>query len=530
MRAMRSFRLRGSITTLALVSALSGATEVQAQMRGATGRSSPMPAPVFMALQGFLGSPVGADVVATNPPLQQVLELPPSEASYQALGPLAKELPAHVLRHMESPIDPTRAHALGDMVSWAYEQSRPAAHIEIDVLALEAAAAAADDASKVDAVHAAAQSIEFYGLYGRRARARAKAVAHQLRAVRTQEHARALALKLQQESPHLKLETGPGGPVEVDTDRSGSAPPRLAAMTAAYAGRTRSAVETRLPPEQHVARPQRRPLRLPKILASIPPAVALVVSAGLDAELAVPQRAAPIETSLLARRVYNIADFRVHMEAHIHRVRLLGQELLRIGREEFRDIDPTILDEFLSQHDLSKIDRSPGFLRRHHYAHERSLLERIYDGYGVNFKNLDSEAKTAAMAVVAELNRIDHEVALEFFRAHGMLTEGGEPGPSALLFLRIERIADWVDRGESPVSSEEFARPMTRAHTMFDDGANRNLALELEGRYHVLTHGASYETHMYKDRANRPVDLFRSPSNDGGPRARSNDADPDGRK
>ena len=68
---------------------------------------------------------------------------------------------------------------------------------------------------------------------------------------------------------------------------------------------------------------------------------------------------------------------------------------------------------------------------------------------------------------------MDAEVAMAFFKKKNLLTPEGRPNAVAEKLLELEKIADLVDRGKSPVSAEEFGRPMDSASSFFGKQAER---------------------------------------------------------
>jgi hypothetical protein len=108
-----------------------------------------------------------------------------------------------------------------------------------------------------------------------------------------------------------------------------------------------------------------------------------------------------------------------------------------------------------------------------------------------------------------ETNRIDTELQMKFFRAHGLLDAQGQPGVTAKLLVEIERIADRVDRAKSPVTTEEFNRPMFSAARWLDTPREKAIATEMEQDWEYYTRGASYEE-FRRRRLGNPIGIIRS--------------------
>ncbi|NUM89808.1 MAG: hypothetical protein HUU37_11435 [Bdellovibrionales bacterium] len=188
----------------------------------------------------------------------------------------------------------------------------------------------------------------------------------------------------------------------------------------------------------------------------------------------------------------SLTDLEIHFQAHILRVARLGREILALS-PEFRDVDPALLDQFLALHDQAKVNLSDPFIRQYGINRRNAPLLALSQIYGKQIENLTNEERMLAERVRDEVNRVDRAVAMNFFRQQGMLTSAGEPGDMALKFLRVEKIADSVDRAMSPVSAEEFHKVMDPARRWLRDEADKKIARRLERSYFALSDGLTFE-------------------------------------
>jgi hypothetical protein len=118
-----------------------------------------------------------------------------------------------------------------------------------------------------------------------------------------------------------------------------------------------------------------------------------------------------------------------------------------------------LIQEFLKLHDQAKVDTDLS------HSRPKPILDDLYAIYG---KKLSPEEVQAARKIVQELNDIDATIALKFFQKRGLLDADGKPNAIAKKLLEIEKAADLADRGMSPVSPEEFGRPMDPASKFFE--------------------------------------------------------------
>ncbi|WP_412470243.1 MULTISPECIES: hypothetical protein [unclassified Halobacteriovorax] len=182
-----------------------------------------------------------------------------------------------------------------------------------------------------------------------------------------------------------------------------------------------------------------------------------------------------ISEKLAPRKYVNDAlDFYQHMQAHKKRVVEMGMRLLKEFPDEFKGLDENILKSVLSVHDNAKVRTTSRY-------NGRPFYEVLYnEGYG---KKLDRK-------IVDALNNQDEKFVKEVFDQFNLNDSTREK------ILRIEKIADFVDRGMSPVATEEFGRKTTLASQsdfFLKDKMDRNLAKYLEDNYQDINKDLHYK-------------------------------------
>ena len=162
--------------------------------------------------------------------------------------------------------------------------------------------------------------------------------------------------------------------------------------------------------------------------------------------------------------VHSLDEYVIYMESHIQRQVIIGMDIQK-RFTEFGDVDPKILEQYLSLHDQSKIKG---------WEKQGSLARRLYHFYG-RVPTLSPEEIPAYKKSVADLNESDDRVSGEFLAKL--------PSAIAIKLKRIEKIADQIDRVMSPVSPEEWGRFMSPASldlTWMPDPKDRKIALYYE--------------------------------------------------
>ncbi len=196
-------------------------------------------------------------------------------------------------------------------------------------------------------------------------------------------------------------------------------------------------------------------------------------------------------------------EFFEHSRLHKERVKVLGMELFRTHPELFKGLTPTQLRIALEAHDRAKVSAVALGLRG------RPLYEELYQSYG----------KKAPDDLVSKLNQVDEKY-MQQALAHAGLNDS--PQMTAAERARrkvlreqikvIERIADLVDRGKSPVTAEEFGRPIQAASSYLKNSQEVRLARELERNYSRLTTNLEYRPLTTSQKGRIARQIMRSKS------------------
>lgn len=194
------------------------------------------------------------------------------------------------------------------------------------------------------------------------------------------------------------------------------------------------------------------------------------------------------------RYVNSPGDLKVHFTTHIKRVSRLGVELYDSHPDLFPGVTREDVREFLAVHDQTKIDDREEF-RRSFWVEkaEAAFIDRLYFLYGKGYGFAADPANAAWTGVISSLNATDRRVAMDYFRRRGLLAADGEPTERAKTLLRIERLADVVDRNSDPVAMEEFNIKEQRPLGEFiRDPVDLILAQELKQKYRATVKGLEY--------------------------------------
>ncbi|MBL6989914.1 MAG: hypothetical protein ISR65_09050 [Bacteriovoracaceae bacterium] len=197
--------------------------------------------------------------------------------------------------------------------------------------------------------------------------------------------------------------------------------------------------------------------------------------------------------------IRNYDEYRVHTFTHILRVTQLGKALFKNAPESFNGVDIKILEEFLVLHNQSKLNKSLEFTKRHGLQSTESISSQLYLSFNINFDNTTDDLKKEKQDLSNQLNRIDREVAVDFFRKKGILgpSESIDSNPVVQAYLNIEQIADVVDSSNADsVFTEEYGRPMLPASEFLkkllpDLDATAHIAY-LENNYAQIVRGNTY--------------------------------------
>lgn len=179
-------------------------------------------------------------------------------------------------------------------------------------------------------------------------------------------------------------------------------------------------------------------------------------------------------TIRVVNSVQSPAEFRLAMEAHRQRVKLLAIELVRAHPSDFPDVDLKVLRQYAKYHDWGKMGTSPKFLER--FGLERPLSEPLAEAWGVKLKaNPDSPNR-----IVDSLNKVDHALDDRFFARRGIRKEVADQYKLAM------KIPDETDRPKAPLSQVEELGKMATPLTEYRAGASdqfMRLATWLEANY-----------------------------------------------
>lgn len=164
---------------------------------------------------------------------------------------------------------------------------------------------------------------------------------------------------------------------------------------------------------------------------------------------------------LAATFVNSEEDFFIHMKNHVQNVRILTDSLLELAEKdpEMRTtlglkpgqlLTPELKQltkEFLGVHDASKINTSKEFLER--YASREPLIKELYSIYGKTFAQMTEKEKSIIQTVI---NGTDAKERERFLQRKNLTNE------QTLFMDQVEKLADGVERGSNPVTSEEMAK------------------------------------------------------------------------
>ncbi len=162
-----------------------------------------------------------------------------------------------------------------------------------------------------------------------------------------------------------------------------------------------------------------------------------------------------------------------------HRLRVVNIGLAIQSFRPILDLPDEMLTAFLHLHDLSKLE--PDIFRSLSLHYGRSLNDPNYS------------ENSELQSLIQRLNSIDLNHARSFFARHGLLDTNYCPTVVAKELLRIEKIADLVDRALDPAAWEDFGRKLHPASHYLPNFQDQHLAQELEKRYPQITQGLSFQ-------------------------------------
>lgn len=179
-------------------------------------------------------------------------------------------------------------------------------------------------------------------------------------------------------------------------------------------------------------------------------------------------------------------EFQHHIELHRERVSKLGLALAKI---HYSGLNLKTLESFLALHDHSKTLMDFQRLQKYDYKHSLFPAERLFRFYGKTPTN--NQETLQLIDVINDINAIDEDVCVEFFKMHPELPWGTQE-----TFYTIEKVADLVDRSLDPIAAEEFGHPMVLASEFVQDPYMAMLSMWLETHYHQITKDLSFSKQL----------------------------------
>jgi hypothetical protein len=180
--------------------------------------------------------------------------------------------------------------------------------------------------------------------------------------------------------------------------------------------------------------------------------------------------------------VQNIEDFFMHMRNHVDNVRTLADQILELAKKDpevkkaiglsaDQTITPKLSDmirEFIAIHDSSKIDASKEFLSR--YSASRPLIYDLYKVYGKTYVQMTEEEKQIIQKVINGTDAKERDLFMSRFK------------PTAFemkVIDAVEKMADGVERGSNPVTSEEMAKKVLLQSEILEKDVSKKAGDEL---------------------------------------------------
>lgn len=222
----------------------------------------------------------------------------------------------------------------------------------------------------------------------------------------------------------------------------------------------------------------------------------ILFSCFLSAAFAGPTTLTAPKSQKLKDPIHTQADFRLHTEAHVERVKRIALWLVYQERmfEPLRNPkNHSALMDYLNHHDYSKTS-VPG------------IMEQLYRYYGINFEpyfkaKAPGEVPDALKKVgpefksfQARFNKIDHDLSLDVLKKHGLARSQTQMTLEGRLIEFVTMIADMSDRPLDPVSKHfEFGREMTPLMLFSHDAVARDLGRKVSDSYFEITKGLRFE-------------------------------------
>ena len=174
-------------------------------------------------------------------------------------------------------------------------------------------------------------------------------------------------------------------------------------------------------------------------------------------------------------------------DRHAVHVRYLGLALLDLS-DQFKGVDRDTLDRFLYLHETSKRQ----FLNGNTFR-----IGGLQNGLKHNLSSTVHQSSTKGSdkqytRLLESFRQADKAIAADFFRQEGLLGPNEALEDNALVqkYLRIEHIANIVERGKSSIDKNLFNKKVLPAHIYFDEAKNdldsARLALRLQYEYYNI--------------------------------------------
>jgi hypothetical protein len=194
----------------------------------------------------------------------------------------------------------------------------------------------------------------------------------------------------------------------------------------------------------------------------------------------------------------SLADFELHVAAHIKRVRLLGNY---IASHYFPRLDPVLTDEFLTLHDAEKLVDSQAFRKIMGIAiEEKSLLARLFKHFGRHREVRPLDEILEFEKIKHEVNSIGKRISQKWLISHGFWDPMNQsPNDLGFQLLIVEKLADVLDRELDPVAFYELGKtivdisynPNSADHYVSSE-AERGILKEIRPLYPKLVAGETF--------------------------------------
>ncbi len=146
------------------------------------------------------------------------------------------------------------------------------------------------------------------------------------------------------------------------------------------------------------------------------------------------------------------------------------------------------LFDYLMEHDDEKLNNKKEFI--HEYGGH--LDDARYSAFFIEHFGEDFPVDSPHRIIIKHMNEIGKVKAQRFFARSGMLDLNLQPNFMARLFMRIEKIADLIDRDQDSMAPIELGREKTFGIELLDSDYDRGIAKATIVRYQEITAGYHY--------------------------------------